>query len=144
MHIIHFTRAAADPLISSDVEGVHFLPLADGQGDIHLSCAHFNPGATVKASSLGHAAALLVVHGCITIASEHGNTRNINISAGMGGVFEPKEDYTFKSNSGAILLIVEAEQLLAHVRGISKPERISGQTWPSDILLTENATSHEQ
>jgi hypothetical protein len=132
MNIIHFTRGATDPLKDFDAEGAHYVPLADGQGDTHLSCVHLNPGATINAPSLKHAAALLVVHGRITIVSKRGNTRNTNIFAGMGAVFEPQEPYTFKSDSGAILIVVEAEQLLPHERGISKPERIAGQTWPSD------------
>lgn len=79
--------------------------------------------------------ALLVVHGRITIVSERGNTRYINISAGMGAVVEPQEPYTFKSDPGAILIVVEAEQLSANEHGISNPERIAGQTWPSDAVL---------
>jgi redox-sensitive bicupin YhaK (pirin superfamily) len=132
MRVIHFTHGATDPLEGFDAEGAHYAPLADGHGDTHLSCVHLDPGATINAPSLTHAAALLVVHGRITIVSERGNTCNINIFAGMGVVFEPQEPYTFKSDPGAILLIVEAEQLLAHDRGISNPERIAGQTWPSD------------
>jgi redox-sensitive bicupin YhaK (pirin superfamily) len=136
LQIIHFTQGACDALRTHDAKGVHFLPLADGQGDTHVACAHLDPGAEIQAPSLTHAAALLVVHGRITIVSERGSTRNINISAGMGAVVEPQEPYTFKSDSGAILLIVEAEQLSAHERGISSPERIAGQSWPSDAVLT--------
>jgi hypothetical protein len=109
LQIVHFTQGACDALRTHDAKGVRFLPLADGHGDTHLSCVHLNPGATIN--------------------------RNINISAGIGAVFDPREPYTFKSDPGAILLIVEAEQLSAHERGISTPERIAGQTWPSDAVL---------
>src|ERR1700676_3929297 len=114
MRVIHFTRGATDPLEGFDAGGAHYVPLADGHGDMHLSCVHLNPGATINAPSLTHAAALLVVHGRITIVSERGNTRNVNIFAGMGAVFEPQEPHTFKSDAGAILLAIEAEQLLPH------------------------------
>jgi redox-sensitive bicupin YhaK (pirin superfamily) len=134
MKVIHFTRGAADPLESSGAEGAHFLPLADGSGDTHVSCVHLDPGATISAPSLTHAATLLVVHGRITITSEHAGPRNTKIHAGMGIVVAPEEPYSFKSDSGAIVLIVEAEQLSAHKRGISNPERIAGATWPSDSL----------
>jgi hypothetical protein len=134
MNIIHFTHGATDPLKGFDAEGAHYVPLADGHGDTHLSCVHLESGATINAPSLTHAAALLVVHGRITITSGRGNPRNVNIYAGMGAVFEPQEPYTFKSDPGAILLIVEVEQLLPHERGISNPERIAGQTWPSDVV----------
>jgi hypothetical protein len=33
---------------------------------------------------------------------------------------------------GAIILIVEAEELVPHARGVSMPERIAGARWPSD------------
>jgi hypothetical protein len=134
MRVIHFTHGAADPLEFSGDEGAQFLPLADGHGDTHVSCVHLEAGATNSAPSLTHAATLLVVHGRITITSEHGEPRNTNILAGMGIVVAPEEPYSFKSDSGAILLIVEAEQLLAHQRGISNPERIAGARWPSDRL----------
>jgi hypothetical protein len=134
MRIIHFTRGATEPLNGHHAKGARFLPLADGYSDSHISSLHLEEGATISAPSLTHAAALLVVHGRITITSERGNTRNINIYAGMGAVFEPQEQYTFKSDAGAILMIVEAEHLLPHERGFSAPERIAGQTWPSDTV----------
>jgi hypothetical protein len=132
MRVIHFTHGATDPLESSGAEGAHFLPLADGQGDTHVSCVHLDPGAIVNAPSLTHAAALLIVHDRITITSERGEPRNANIHAGMGVVVEREETYSFKSDSGAILLIVESQELTAHTRAISTPQRIAGATWTSD------------
>jgi redox-sensitive bicupin YhaK (pirin superfamily) len=128
MNIIHFTRAAADPL---DAVDAHFVPLSDGHGDTHVSCVHLDPGATINAPSLTHAAALLVVHGQITITSERGQPRSTDIHAGMGVVVGREEACSFKSDTGAILIIAEAEQLIAHKRGISTPERITGATWPT-------------
>jgi hypothetical protein len=132
MHIIHFTHGATDPLKGFDTEGAHYVPVADGHGDTHQSCVRLQSGATIDAPSLTHAAALLAVQGHITLVSERANTRNIDIGAGMGAVFEPQEPYTFKSDPSAILIVVEAEQLVPHERGISNPERIAGQTWPGD------------
>jgi hypothetical protein len=37
-----------------------------------------------------------------------------------------------EEEEGVILLIVEAQELAAHARGISTPQRITGATWPSD------------
>jgi hypothetical protein len=132
MNIIHFTRGATDPLNDFGATGADFLPLADGHGDSRVSCVHLNPNASINAPALSHASALLVVHGRITITSERGNSRNINISAGMGGVFAAHETYTFRSDLGAILLIVGAQQISAHERAISSPQRIAGQTWPCE------------
>jgi hypothetical protein len=60
------------------------------------------------------------------------DTINVNIHAGMGAVFAKEEPYAFRSDTGAIVLIVEADELTPHARGTSSPERIAGQTWPSD------------
>jgi hypothetical protein len=54
----------------------------------------------------------------------------------MGAVFLGHEPYTIESATGAIVLIVEADDLKPHARGISTPERIAGQIWPSDALVT--------
>jgi len=52
MRIIHFTLGATDPLKSFDAKGVHYVPLADGRGDTHLSCVHLEEGATINAPHL--------------------------------------------------------------------------------------------
>jgi hypothetical protein len=143
MDIIHFTRGATDPLDAAGVRGAHFLPLADGEGETHVGCVHLDPGATLDAPSLTHAAALLVVHGRIQIAGKAPFTR-IQVHSGMGCVFEKDEPYSLQSEIGAIVLIVESDHLKAHARGISNPERITGQTWPSDCAVTTNANTHSQ
>ncbi len=135
MQIIHFTQGATDPLQSFDSKGVRFLPLADGNGDTHVGCVHLESSAEIKAPSLTHAAALLVVHGRITITSRGGAPTNLNIHAGMGCVVDKDEPYTFSSEAGAIVLVVESDALTAHERGISTPTRIAGQTWPSDGVV---------
>jgi hypothetical protein len=123
-----------DPLSTHDANGVRFLPLADGTGDSHLSCTHLEPGATVNAPSLTHAAALLVVHGRVTIMNHC--SAHIRLSGGMGAVFARDEPYSIESDTGGIVLIVESTELTAHSRGISSPERIAGQTWPSGQLVS--------
>lgn len=135
MKIIHFTHNATDRLDTHDAIGVDFVPLADGRGETHISCAHLEPGAQINAPSMTHASALLVVHGRINITSREGQTVNINIHSGMGAVFDKDQPYAFRSITGAIVLIVECDELKPHARGISTPQRITGATWPSDILL---------
>jgi redox-sensitive bicupin YhaK (pirin superfamily) len=135
MRVIHFTEGATDPLEGFDAKGVHFVPLADGSNNTHISCAHLDAGAKIDAPSLTHAAALLVVHGRVTIVTDDPESR-IDIHAGMGSVFGKDERYTVHSEAGAILLIIECEELIPHRRGISTPGRIAGQTWPSDPVLS--------
>jgi len=132
MDVIHFTQGATDPLNAFDSIGVRFLPLADGQGDTHISCLHLEMGGKIEAPSITHAAAILVVHGRVTIESDIG--ARIKFSGGMGAVFSPNEPYTLKSETAAIILIVESQELTAHARAISTPQRIEGATWPSDSL----------
>jgi hypothetical protein len=53
----------------------------------------------------------------------------------MGALFNPDEPYTLESESGAILLIVESEELIPYERAISTPRRIAGAFWPTDSPL---------
>jgi redox-sensitive bicupin YhaK (pirin superfamily) len=133
MRVIHFTHPAADPLSAFSASGASFLPLADGEGDTHISCLHLEMGGKIEAPSISHAAALLIVHGRVTIEPAPGP--RIKFSGGMGAMFEQNEPYTLKSDTGAILLIVESQELKAHARAISTPQRIEGATWPSDNVI---------
>jgi hypothetical protein len=130
--LVFRTRGATDPLTAAGAIGASFLPLGDGQGDSHISCLHLDSHSEILASSITHAAALLVVHGRATIKPDHGP--RINFSGGMGAVFDPNEPYSMSSERGAILLIVESLKLTAHERGISTPGRIAGQRWPVDPI----------
>ena len=53
----------------------------------------------------------------------------------MGAVFERHEPYTLEADTAAIVLIVEAAELTADACGISTPQRIAGQRWPSDTMI---------
>jgi hypothetical protein len=129
MDVIHFTLGATDPLRGFFSRNVLFVPLADGTGECHVSCAHLGPFAKIDAPSLTHAAALLIVHGKVTIETDHAR---IVLSGGMGCMLAKAEGYTVNTDDGAIILIVEAGELVPHPRGISSPQRIAGQTWPGD------------
>jgi hypothetical protein len=94
--------------------------------------------AIVASPSLTHATALLVVHGRLEV-TVHFTGAIIGISAGVGCVFKKDEAYSLESPGGAIILVVEADTVTSHARGISSPERIAGQTWPSDVLLNVKA-----
>lgn len=136
MQVIHFTRGATDPLTDHGTRGTHFLPLADGEGETHVGCVHLDPGARLDARPLTHAVALLVVHGRIQITVQASGLI-LRVSAGMGCVFDKDEPYKIASDIGAIVLIVESDLLEAHPRGISNPDRIAGQTWPSDAIRSK-------
>jgi len=133
MDVIHFTSAATDPLKGFGSSGASFLPLAQGQGNSHISCLHLERDGKIQAPSISHSAALFCIHGCLSVKTPFPETQ-INLHTGMGAVFSPNEPYTLKSETGAILLIVESQELTAHARGISTPQKVAGATWPSDSM----------
>jgi hypothetical protein len=67
---------------------------------------------------------------------DNDSVRIIDIRAGMGAVLKKDEAYSLNSEEGAILFIVEAQDLTAHARAVSTPQRFAGATWPADGLLT--------
>jgi hypothetical protein len=139
MIVLHFTYLAADPLTDCDATGARFLPLMEGHGSPHVSCLHLDSGASIPAPSVDHAAALLVVHGRITLTTQSPTLR-IDIHAGMGCVLDAGEPYAIESATGAIVIIIESDSLTAHERGISSPERIAGATWSGDKLIARLRT----
>jgi hypothetical protein len=133
MQVIHFTHGASDPLLSFQATATHWGPLVDGYGGNHVGCVHLEAGARIPKPSLTHAATLRVVHGRMTVMTEH--EARIEILAGVGAVLERHEPYSITSDIGALVLVVESDTLRANIRGVSTPQRIAGQTWPSDPLL---------
>jgi hypothetical protein len=133
MNVFHFTERAADPLTDFGATAARFLPLLEGQGNSHVSCLHLDSNATIASPSLTHAAALLCVRGRITVTTRDPRMR-IEIHAGMGCVLDAGEPYAIESATGAIVIIIEADSLAAHERGISTPARIAGAAWPGDNL----------
>jgi quercetin dioxygenase-like cupin family protein len=131
MQVIHFTSGAADPLIAFGSSGARFLPLLEGQGSLAVSCLHLESKAEIPSPSLTHAVALLVVHGRITVTTEFSKIP-IDLHAGMGAALNPNEPYSLISEPGAILVILESQELTTHARAISTPQRIARATWPSD------------
>jgi hypothetical protein len=73
----------------------------------------------------------LCVHGCLSVKTRFPETQ-INLHAGMGAILDQDEAYSLSSEEGAILLIIESDQLIPSDRAISTPQRIQGATWPSD------------
>jgi len=131
MRVIHFTQGATDPLWNP-ASGARYVPLADGFGTTHLSCLHLEPGAKVPEAPTGAATALLLVHGYGVLWTHHPSELRIDISPGMGFVFEAGARYSLQSRTEMIYLLVEATTLEATAAGISTPDRIRGQLWPGE------------
>ena len=47
MRIVHFTTGAADPLTNFGATSARFLPLAQGDGNFHVSCLHLDLNASI-------------------------------------------------------------------------------------------------
>lgn len=131
MHVIHFTEGATDPLQAFGSQGVRFVPLADGCGDAHVSCLHMTPGATISAPPDTDDCLLLFLHGTAVFRADHGPM--LELQAGVRLVLRAAEHYTLETQSGAVVLTIECDELAAHQRGISTPERIMGQRWPGEL-----------
>jgi hypothetical protein len=131
MRVIHFTQGATDPLWNT-ASGARYVPLADGFGTTHLSCLHLEPRAKIPEAPAGAATALLLVHGYGVLWTHHPSELRIDISPGMGFVFEAGARYSLQSRTGMIYLLVEATTLQATAAGISTPDRIRGQLWPGE------------
>lgn len=131
MRVIHFTQGATDPLWNT-ASGARYVLLADGFGTTHLSCLHLEPGAKIAEAPTGAATALLLVHGYGVLWTRHPSELRIDISPGMGFVFQAGSRYSLQSRTGMIYLLVEATTLEAAAAGISTPDRIRGQLWPGE------------
>jgi hypothetical protein len=56
----------------------------------------------------------------------------VDMSGGMGVVLNAGETMRIESDEGAIMLAVEAPQLLATARGLSTPARLWHARWPGE------------
>jgi hypothetical protein len=134
LNVVHFTHGATDPLQGFRCHGVRVVMLADGGGEYetYVSCLHFEPGGWVTDPPTQRDSAILVVHGDITLHQTRPYTMRHRLSPGVGLVMNADCAYRIESETGAILIVVEAEHLKATEFGISTPERIWGQLWPGE------------
>jgi hypothetical protein len=134
MKVIHFTRGAADPIDDFEAQGVRYVPLAGAQGEVGatlVSCFHLSPGSRIAETPCFHDSVLLVVQGRLTLWGIEYPTR-IDMYGGMGVALSAGEPVRLESDEGAIVVAVEAPQLLATARGLSTPDRVSHQNWPGE------------
>ena len=135
LHVIHFTRGSTDPVEGFRAHGVRVVMLADGAGadETYVSCLHFEPGGWIADPPTGRDSAILAVHGEVILHEARWGMR-LDLSPGVGVVINADVRYRLESEAGAILLIVESEQLEATESGLSTPERVLGALWPGEEL----------
>ena len=140
MQVIHFTRGAADPLDGFRAKATALVNLADGEGASQISCLHLAPGAQILEPPTTHDCALLLVHGRMTVTAIETGMR-LALEAGVGVTVEAGERYTLESETGAVVIAIDAPHLAPTPAGISTSARIAGQTWPSEDESRSQASS---
>jgi hypothetical protein len=90
MKIIHFKEGATTELAEFNSRGARLVPLADGDGDTHVSCIHLAAGAEISAPPLTHDCALLIVHGSVTVIVASSDA-HLELSSGVAMVVEIDE-----------------------------------------------------
>ena len=136
LNVVHFTHGATDPLYGHRSHGVNIVLIADGGGadETYVSCLHFEPGGWVMDPPVGRDSVILVVHGEVTLDERCPSLIRHCLSPGVGLVLSADTPHRMESQTGAILIVVEAERLQATESGISTPDRIFGQLWPGETL----------
>ncbi len=129
MDILHFTPGSLDPDNVRRRGTVAHLPLASGDGDFELSCLYLSPGGQIAVAPAQHAQLLLVVNG--RTEARFPNGLLLKPSSGVGVLLQEGEGCQLTSATGAVVLTIEADQLTADPCGISSPDRVMGQLWPS-------------
>lgn len=140
MQVIHFTRGATDPLDGFQARKTALVNLANSQGTSQVSCLHLSPGAQILEPPATHDCALLLVHGRMTVTATHTGMR-LALDAGVGVTVRAGEHYTLESETGAIVIAVDARHIVPTPAGISTPARIAGQRWPGEEELLFRASS---
>jgi hypothetical protein len=127
--VIHFTPGALNPENVRRHGIVATMPLASGRGEFELSCLYMSPGGQIPVRAARHAQLLLIVNG--RVEATFPSRMRLNPSAGMGLLLQAGESSQLTSATGAVLLIVEADWVIADPCGTSDPERVRGQQWPN-------------
>jgi len=128
MQVIHFTPGSLDPRNVDRRGAIASLPLANGSGEFELSALYLAPHGQISVAAQQHRQLLLVVNGRTTAKFRYGL---LEPSAGVGLLLEVGEGCQLSTTCGAVVLAIEARQLEADPCGISSPDRVAGQLWPT-------------
>jgi hypothetical protein len=82
-----------------------------------VSCLHLERQAEIPSPSLTHGAALLVVHGRITVTTEFSKIP-IDLHAGMGAALNPNEPYSLISEPRMAQIPIHLDRQRRFARGI--------------------------
>ncbi len=105
------------------------MALASGSGEFQASCLYLAPGGQIAVEPTSQGRLLLVVNG--KASATFPNRICLRALAGMGLLLEPGEQCQLASETGSVILSLEAGHLTADPCGISHPERVMHQQWPN-------------
>jgi hypothetical protein len=131
MNVLHFTPGALDPANARRRASAAHVALASGSGEFQASCLYLAPGGEIAVEPTSQARLLLVVNGKASASFPSPNRLCLQVLAGIGLLLEPGEECQLASETGSVILSLEAEQLAADECGISRPERVMGHQWPN-------------
>ena len=131
MQVIHFTPGSLDPRNAGPRGFAASLPLANGQGDFELSAVYLAPNGQISVAPQKHGQLLLVVNGRSAATFRSGLC--LDLLAGVGLLLDAGEGCQVSTTTGAVLLTIEAQHVAADPCGISSPDRVAGQQWPTLI-----------
>jgi hypothetical protein len=129
MHVLHFTPGSLDPENPRRHGTVAHMALASGNGEFQASCLYLAPRGQIAVEPTSQGRLLLVVNG--KTRATFSNRVSIQALAGMGLLLEPGEQCQLASETGSVILSLEAPCLEADPCGISHPERVVGRQSPN-------------
>ena len=109
MRMIEFSREHARPIELYESVAASSVSLADGTGEAHVYCLHFEPGGEIGQHPTGFGQLLLVMQGEGWASGDDG--KRVTLSAGQGAVFERGELHAKGSESGMTALMVQISEL---------------------------------
>jgi len=109
MRVIQFSPAHAEPITLFESVAASGRVLADGHGEAHVHCLHFEPGGKIGEHPTGFGQLLLVVEGSGWAAGADG--RWVEIHAGQGVYFGRGERHSKGSDRGMTVLMVQVTDL---------------------------------
>jgi hypothetical protein len=129
MDLVHFTPGSIGHDTARTPGAAAIMPLANGKGDVEISCLYLPPRGWVSVLLSDHSQLILTVNGKASATFPTGF--GPKIYAGMGMLLHAGETCRLDSVLGAVIIAIEATKLEADLCGISLPDRVMGQQWPS-------------
>jgi quercetin dioxygenase-like cupin family protein len=121
MRLIEFSAAGAEPITLFESVAVSSRLLADGRGDAHVHCLHFEPGGKIGEHPTGFGQLFLVIAGSGWAAGADG--RRVDVHTGQAVYFERGERHSKGSDRGMMVLIVQVSDLQLHASAVNESGR---------------------